>query len=107
MKQLIVIIGLAMTFSGLTAQTLFVKKEFCKKKEVEIISGNKMPNGYAIVGFGSIERADNIDSIDKLSAKQIKKMKSYGKMFKSCRVFVDFKGEIIGLKEKNGKDSRL
>jgi hypothetical protein len=84
------------------AQSVFIKKEFCKKAEVELMAGNCLPEGYAIVGTSSFKRSDGLDELSELSEKQIKLLRSHGKMFKSCHVFVDFKGEIMPLTDGAG-----
>lgn len=89
------------------AQTMFVKKEFCKKSEVELLAGNCLPDAYVIVGTSSFKRSDGINELSDLTPKQKALLRKTGRMFKSCHVFVDFKGEIMPLVDGVGKSVHL
>ena len=98
---------LFMSFSICTlnswSQTLFVKKEFCKKSEIEIVAGNCIPANYALIGTGSFLKSEEESSLENLSKKQLNQIRKYGKMFKSCKMFVDF-DTIVKWTDKNGEN---
>ena len=78
-----------------SSQTLFVKREYCPKKSIEFSSGTCVPEGFVIVGVGSIEKRNENNSLNSLNERDKRLMRRYGKMFKSCHVFIDFSGEVI------------
>ncbi|MBD81491.1 MAG: hypothetical protein CL840_21410 [Crocinitomicaceae bacterium] len=39
-------------------QVIQVHQGYCKKKEMEILSGDSLPKGYAIIQMGTFEKED-------------------------------------------------
>jgi len=84
------------------SQDTFVKKEFCKKSEVEILTNCGVPENYVIVGTSTFAKVSGLDSLSELSQSQIKKMRSFARRMKSCHILVDFSGELIPLTDGQG-----
>lgn len=84
-------------YLGVSAQNTAVIKESCKKQDIEIVAGNCLPKGYAIVGTGSLSTCNDCNKMEDLKDDQIKELQHHGKVFKSCKVFVDFNNEILKL----------
>lgn len=80
---------------AVSSQTLFVKRQYCPKKSIEFSSGTCIPEGFVIVGVGSFEKKNENNSLNSLNEKDKRMIRRYGKMFKSCHVFIDFSGEVI------------
>jgi hypothetical protein len=102
MKRLLIIFVFSLFASSVWAQTIMVHRDYCKKSEIEIIEGNIIPDGYAIIGTGSFIKSEIGMTLKELTEKQIRHIRSYGKMFKSCKMFVDFKA-VLTFFDKDGK----
>lgn len=62
--------------------------------EIELLGGDKFPEGYVVMGIGQIKIGDAVQKVADISAKNQKAAQKIGKMFKSCYVFVDL-GQVI------------
>ena len=85
------------------AQATFVKKEFCKKSEVELMDNDEVPKNYVIVGTSTFLKSDNVTSLDQLSKRQINRMRSFARRMKSCHVLIDFNGDLLPITDGEGK----
>jgi hypothetical protein len=88
---------------SVNGQALFAKHEFCKKKEVEIITGDSIPFNYVLVGTASFNKSDVGNNLESLTNKQLAQIRKWGKFFKSCKMFVDFKA-VIKFTDGDGND---
>lgn len=79
---------LAWTFSN--GQVYQVTAGHCKKADMEIVSGNSIPQGYAIAQMGTFEKEDIEGTVAGLTKKQIKTMKTYAKWRNACKIFIAF-----------------
>ena len=84
------------------AQAIFVNKEFCKKWEVELMTNCDLPRNFVIVGTSTFLKTHELMSLNDLSIKQVKRMRSFARRMKSCHVIVDFKGDLIPTIDKDG-----
>lgn len=72
-------------------QVYQVKLGHCKKKNIEIITGETIPTGHVIMQMSTLERAQVAGTVEGLTKKQISTMKQYAKWKHACKVFVAFK----------------
>ena len=91
MKSLIIFLILVSTSLSVSSQLHFVRQEYCKKKEMEIITGDSIPKGYAVLLIGEFNKDEIAGTLEDLTKKQIKKMKMYCKWRHCCKVFIAFK----------------
>jgi len=91
-------------------QVYQVHQGYCKKKEMEIITGDSIPKGYAVIQSGNFDKNEIGTTLESLTKKQIRKMKTYGKWRHCCKIFIAFKKiqnfdayNIESSEEMNGK----
>ena len=90
MKHLVFLLTFFCISSLLYSQVYRVLQEHCKKKDIEIITGDKIPEGYAVLQSGDFDKEEIEGNLEGLTKKQIKKMKMYGKWRDCCKVFIAF-----------------
>lgn len=90
--RILILTLLFVTFSlSAVSQVFFVKLDYCKKKEMEIITGDSIPAGYAVLQSGYFEKDEITGTIQDLTKKQVKTMKKYCKWRHCCKIFIAFK----------------
>jgi hypothetical protein len=101
MKKLIISILFTCVFSYSKSQELISEK--CNWEDVKItVIQDKIPEGYVVVGNGSILVDKPITSLSELTAKQLKKIKKHGRMFRSCEVYLDINRKVYDPKQNQG-----
>lgn len=58
---------------------------------MEIITGDSIPKGFVIMQRGYFNKEEVGTSLEALTKKQVKKMKTYGKWRHCCKIFIAFK----------------
>jgi hypothetical protein len=107
-KAYLILLITLFSVSSVKAQEVIVLPERCNIEDVEIITGDIIPNGYAVVGLGcNYPRTEQLQSITDFTPKQLKVFRKDARKFNSCYVFVDFKGEVLDLYDKNHKNTNL
>lgn len=90
MKPIITLLVACVTASLCFSQTYFVLPGHCKKKDVEIITGETIPVGYVVTRFSTFNKSEVEGTIEGLTKKQIGTMKTHASWSKSCTVFIAF-----------------
>jgi len=71
-------------------QVIQVHQGHCKKSEIKILFGDSIPAGFAIMQMGTFLKADVEGTIEGLTKKQIKTLKTYVYWRQCCDVFIAF-----------------
>lgn len=89
MKLFFSIILLIISASAI-GQVFQVHQGYCKKKDIEILTGDSIPSGFAIIRMGTFNKEEVKGTLKGLSKKQIKTMKTYCSWGHCCHVFIAF-----------------
>ncbi len=101
-----------------SAQVQRVHFDYCKKQDMDIITGDSLPDGFVVVLTGHFKKKNIGNSISELSKRQIRWMKRNAKWRHACLIFIDFKqieefkvpelyNDKMALKHKKLKESRV
>jgi hypothetical protein len=94
MRYLLALTFMTILSISLSAQGLEAEK--CNWKNVELLTYSEgLQKDEVIVGSGTFLYDSKIESFEDLTEKQLKEIKKYAPMFKSCKIYVDFKAIML------------
>ena len=90
MKNILSTLLFSLIFTIGFSQTHMAFPGHCKKADIEIITGETLPEKHVIIRMNSFPKSEIAGTIEDLTKKQIKTMKTAAKWSNACKVFIAF-----------------